>query len=592
MAVSVPRINPIQPTDTQPKNDRINLQVRDQGSQILQQTGAVAAIGGKIGDIYQAAENEKIDQLSTEAEAEYNNWNKQQLAKIKTYEGDPTDAYVEYEKAAAEKRQAIVDSRPDLNDRVKRHFTSRLDNTVKKSNVEADYQRGMQQEVYANNVFESGVKLKKDSLSTMAGYIQKGDPDSYAMFDDNLSEMKTMIAKRGLAKGTVQQLPDDAEKYSHSYRDDDGKLIKVNMSDAAKVRVAKETSEGVRASLEAMIAGGDIETAKEMRDRYKTYLDPKSAAAIDKKFETAGRKDEAYSVIGSIRGKSPEEQMRVIDSIKDPELRSEALKIKDADDRRVENMKERKQKANYETLGNNVIAKMNSSEPFFGIADLENDPVYKNTYDNMSPKQKLAIKEMIEAPKESNPKSLIAVQELFFGADSNIETMTPAEFAEKTVGLSKADKTAWTNKFNSLRTQSEGEKRAMYKQAGTMLRDQLLLDKYVKRDKFGKISGNDEIKMIKAQQALNEHLGTQTGVFRPEQLQKFVKQFSAAEIKGQIFNPPPRTPMKNDSRSTASDVILPEGDKLLDLKRQYRQEFKKFPVPGDAHWLNYAKRKS
>ena len=594
MPVSIPRIEKFQQqSDTLPKNDRINLKVQDSSSAILNQTGAIKNIGDKVGDIYQNYENDKIDQLSTEAEGEYQAWNKQKLAQIKAYEGDPTDAYVEYEKEATKKRQDILDKRPDLNERVKRHLTSRLDGTIKKANVESTYQRGMQQEVYSNNVFESGVKLKKDSLPVTAGYVQAGVPDSYAMFDDGMSEIKTMISKRGLAKGTVTRLPDDAEKYTHSYRDDDGKLVKVSMSDMAKQRVAKELSEGVRSSIDTMIASGNIETAKEMQEKYKGYLDPKAAVVIANKFKTAGRKDEAYNVIGTLRGKSDEAQIQAVEKITDPELKSEVLKIKDADDRRVQHMKDRKAKANYETLANNVLEKMNSDQPYFGVADLENDPVYKQTFDNMTAKQKKAVIEMVESPKDSSPSSELRVQNLFLGTDNKqLETITPAEFAEYTTGLSKADKTKYNGMFMSMRTQTEGEKRATYSQAGNMLRDQLIADKHISRNTFGKIAGKDEITLIKANQKLMEHLSSQYGTFKPEQLQKFVKDFSAAEIKGKVFNPEPRniTRPKSDSRSTASDVIVPTGDALIQMQREFRKVNKYFPTSSDAKFIEFVKR--
>lgn len=592
MAVSIPHLNRIEPDDTMPQNDRINMRVRDQASNILGRTEEIESLGNKGMDIFQQAENDTIDTVSSTVESDYTSWNNAELEKLKKIKGDPTVHYAQYEERAKQKREDILKQYSNVSDRVKRHTTSRFDKVVGNQSIVANKQRGAQQETWENDSFEAAVKLKKDSLPVNAGYVQVGDASSYSMFEDGMREIKTLISKRGLKQGTVTRLPDDAEKYSHSFVDDDGKTVKVSMTDVAKQRTAKELSEGVKNSIDVLIASGQMDAARDMQEKYKGYIDPVSQVKIDKKFETAGRKDEAYKFVAGLRGKASGDQMATIDSIQDPELRSEVLKIKDADDRRIESMRDRKAKRNYETLATKVLERQNSDQPFHGLADLENDPLYKQTWDNLNPKQKKAVVEMVSAPKESNPKSELRMQNLFLGSgDKQIETMTPEEFAEETVGLSKASKTKYTNLFMSLRVQTEGEKRAMYTQAGNMLRDQLLADGHIKRNDYNKIAGDDEITLIKANEKLMQHLASQTGTFRPEQLQKFVKDFSAAEIKGKVFNPQPKSVLKpkSDTTSRTPDVKV-SGDEMIKLKRKYRSEKGKFPSPNDTDFLEYVKR--
>lgn len=594
--VSVPRLNRIEPSQALPKNDRINMNVQDQGARILQQGGMLANIAETADKVYIAAEDNKIEQLSNEAEIEYSSWNAQELQKLKSYQGDPTDAYVEYDTKVQEKRKEILERRPDLGERVRNNMTARLDKAIGTQTIAAYNQRGAQQETYENNIFESTVKLKKDNLPVSAGYIQKDDPSSFLMFDQGMSDIRTTIAKRGLKNGTVELLPDDAQTWSHSYVNEDGKVVKVLETPLAKQRIAKEQSEGVKSSIEVLIAGGRVEEAKMMQEKYKGYIDPASAAKIDNKFKTAGRKDEAYNIVGSMQGKSEDAQLAAIEKIADPELRSEVLKIKDADTRRLEALKERKGKANYDTLANRVLAKMNSNQPYFGIADLENDPLYKQTWDSIPPAKKKAIIEMVDAPKESNSKSEIRVQSLFLGTDQEhqLETMTPEDFAEYTSGLSKADKKKYTGMYMSLRTQSEGERRSMYKQAGKMLQDQFLIDGHIKRNSYGKIAGDDEVTLLKAQNSLIDHLSTQYGSFNEKQLQDFVKEFSAAEIKEKAFNPASRIPVKSKSsvKTATSDVTLPaDKDVILSLKRDYREKYNKWPAPNDEKWMALLKSK-
>ena len=187
MAVTLPSLQRIQPSKALPANERINLKVNDSASGILNQTQAVAGLAKEGADLYYDIEDSKIQQLSLSAEQEYSAWNTEQLQKLKSYEGDPTDAYVEYDKAAKEKRDAILAARPDLNDRVRSHLTANLDKAVNSQNMAAMKQRGAQQETYDNNNFEEGIKLKKNNLRTSASYIRKDDPGSFMPMDDNIN---------------------------------------------------------------------------------------------------------------------------------------------------------------------------------------------------------------------------------------------------------------------------------------------------------------------------------------------------------------------------------------------------------------------
>jgi hypothetical protein len=590
--VVVPHLDPIQKSDTLPNNDRINMKVNDQASNILNQTQGVVGIADKVGDIYQKYENDKIDSLANVAEQEYSIWNDAELAKLKSYEGDPTDAYADYDKRSREKYDSMLAARPELNERVKRHFTGRLDKTVANQNVAVLKQRGMQQEVYSNNVYESTVKLKKDNLPVVAGYIQADDDSSFLQFENGMSDIKTLVAKRGISKGTVTQLADDDKsRHDHVYQDDDGKMVRVAMSPIAKQRVAKDLSEGVKSSIEVMIAGGRIEEAKIMQEKYKGYIDPVAKVKIDKKFQTAGRKAEAFEIIGGLSKNATPEEIKA-KTKDDPELESEVLKLKDSNDRKIQNMKTRKEKANYDTMAKDLIEAQNSDQPILSVWDLENNPKYKATYDNMSPKQQKAIAEMVDAPKDSSPKSELRIQNLFFGTaeGKKIETITPEEFAEETVGLSKADKKKYTNMYMSLRTQSEGEKRAMYTQAGKMLQDQLIYDGHIKRNNFGKIAGDDETTLIEARNELTAKLGSEYGVFKPDQLQQYVKDYSAAKIKGNAFNPKSRKPA--DTKKEDKQVIkIKNRTEYNNLVRLYsKQNNGEIPKQDDPKFVNFVQK--
>jgi hypothetical protein len=605
---TIPRLNRIQPTTqlAQPGNARINMQVQDKGSMILNQTNQLAAVGDKVGDIYQKYEDDKIETISTEVESKFKSWNDQELAKLKSIEGDPTKAYAEYETKRKEKHDEITASYGDVSDRVKRHVTSRFDKVIGNESIAADKQRGAQQETYDNNMFEANVKMKKDNLPVVAGYVSKDDPSSFGMFEQGLHDIKTTIAKRGLKKGTVTQLPDDAtEGISHTFQDDDGNIVKVAMSPIAKQRVAKEISEGVKNSIDVLLAGGQTEEARLMRERYKGALDPVAASKIEKKFQKTGYKDEAYSVLNSLKGKTEDQQIEAIDKISNLEVKSEVLKIKDTNDKRMQSLRDRKAKVNYNTLASYVLDKQNSEQPFYGLADLEEDPNYKQVYDNLDVKGKIAIEQMIESPKVSNDKALVKVNSLLMGeTDADLEKMTVEDFhKDYLVGLSKGDRTKALNDFERLKHPTAAQERSNLKQANEYVKNQLFLSGYIKENDYGRYEGEDKVKLLEMQNKMKDYLSTRKTPPTDTELRKLAKELAASAIDERAFRPNDilgkNAPAGNSgqarktpntiTKDTNPDDILKKytATQIVNFKGDFERQFKFTPKKSDPRFLQF-----
>lgn len=594
MAIQIPTLGRVQAAQSAPTG-RINVNVQDQSSQILGRTEAINSVAQEGADLYQKFEDDKINSLSAEAEKEFTNWNNSKLQQLKQYQGDPTDAYAQYDTEAREKYEEILNRRGDLSDRVKRHLSSNLAKVYDNENVKVLNQRGAQQNTYENNLYESQLALKRNNLGVNAGYVNKDDVGSFALFDENIKDIQTVVAKRGLKTGTVTQLPDDAKSFSFAYRDEDGKVIKVQMSDIAKRRVAQELSEGVAASVETLIASDRTEEAKIMLERYKGYIDPLKSAKLSNKFKTADRKSEAFNWIQKNSGKSQDDMIASIEAISDPELRSEVLKIKDTDDNRIESLKNRKAKANYELLANRVIEKMNSSQPYYGLADLENDPVFKQTWDNLSAKDKKTVTEMIKAPKTTTPQAEAKIQNLFFGNDPDfkVETISPVDFQQFLSGLSDTDRRRYVTRYEKLRDPSSGEQRATNKRAEQFLRDQLIVDGFIRKDDYGKITGKYEKRMIEARNNLLDYLDSQPGAMRDKDLKDFVRDYSRKAIKDGTFTPvtvPVNRPRGGSIQNLEKVEISP--DEIRRYKIQYYKENGTFPRTEDSQFQQYLREKT
>lgn len=578
-SITVPRLQKIQPRGEAP-NARLNVQVRDQSQLIQQTTKNISAVAAQGIDLYLDIEDNKITQLSNEVEQDYTRWSNAELIKLKSVEGDPTDAYAEFEIEEEKKSQEFLTKRPDLNDRVKRHVEGNFNKIRETRRTQVLNQRGMQQETYANKLYESNLSLKGNDLPVNAGYIRKDDSSSFFPFDQNIQEIKTAIAKRGITTGTVKKLDKNAKSWSHLYTDGNGEVVKVQMTDIAKHRTAKELSSGVSNSIKVLIDGGQVEEAKLLRERYKSYIDPLSNAKLEKKFKETDVKGEAFKHLEKTRGKDPDKQLQMIESISNPEVRAEALKIKDTNDKRRDSIRKRKSTTNYDTLANHIINKQSAGDPFFGASQLEADPVYKQTWDNIEdPKQKKAILEFLEPPKESAPVSQAKIQNLFFGNDEDfqIETITPSEFNIYLNGLAKKDRSRYSSLYTNLRTETSAEQRSNYKRSEKFLSDQLFRDGYLKKDDFGHWTKKSEKRLIDSRNELIDYLSDQYGTFSDKQLKDFVLDFSATKVKDEVFKPAPRRVFDEAKPSKRNlEESLTDSEKRT-MRREYKNTYGQWP---------------
>jgi hypothetical protein len=564
MTVSVPRLQRIEPSANMPANDRVNFQAQDQASNILNRTQQMGQVVEKGADIYQQYENEKIDHLSYETKREYEGWAGERLKQLQQFQGDPTEAYAQFDKEAQEKYNEILASRGDVSERVKRHVGSRLQKSFEDTQVGALKQRGAQIETYKHNNFEAALKGEKDKLPVMAGYIRKNetgeyDRGSFFMYDKGLQDMKTMIAKRAVEQGTATLVEGDGPA-NHQYQDEDGKIVRIQLGDVAKQRVAKELSESIKTSIDVALAEKSPESlqlAKKLAEEYKGYIDPMTAAKVKGKFETADVKQKAGEVLASIKGKLNSEQRKQLADIQDPELRllksqefeleainnikneklkNEVLKLKTSSDEAMKKQMKMRQDANYDALSKNVD-QMIEQGAINGIADLENSEVYSMTWDNLSPKQRQEITERIKSPTKSNPNALAKVTEALL--EGKISQMSEAEFKVNYLnGLSKEDKEKFSLIHKEFGKPTATAQRKVMSDANKFLKEELLNAKLIKYESGSntKLRKGSKDTLSQAQAEILEIMATEGGS-DPSRLQDHVRKYVAAKKKKEVYNP-------------------------------------------------------
>jgi len=453
MAVQIPRLQRITPSPAQPTNTRIQGQATSQAPLIQTQTQAATSLVNQGADLFQQFEDDKISQLSNEAEQEYSEWNVQKLQELKTFKGDPTDAYAQYEIDAQEKFDGILNNRADASERVKRHLRGNLAKVQDSQRIRTLKQRGMQIETYKNNLFNSTVKLKKNNLSVNAGYIRKDDPSSFSPFDTNLNEIRTLIAKRSLENGSATKLDPDAKSWTHLYTDEDGTVTKVNLNDNAKLMMAKEMSEGVSTSIKNLINAGQLDNAKLMQERYKGYLNGKQVVKIKEKSERTQRSDTAYAKLDSYRGMTDADINKKINEEPDGRLRDKMRDIQAG--RTIHRERQRKIKfdRNYNTMFDELTKLEKAGQPILTKEDLVNNPVFKGLEDEMSPNDKKSLfKQVSKPPATSKPKDIVNVQNTIFDGENTFQNMSAGEVSKLTASLRQVDRDRYRRMWEEMQT--------------------------------------------------------------------------------------------------------------------------------------------
>lgn len=530
---TAPRIQRLQSSSSDGlPSQRINIQAPDNSASILNNAASANRLIQTGANVYEQIENQKISNINNTVEQEFTSWNNNKLKEIRSIQGDPTEAYAQYDVDAKEKYDSILANYPDMNDRVRGYVTSHLGKVRNNQNYQTLKQRGAQQETYENNLFESTVNLKRNNLAVNAGHIQPGNPGSYLPFDDSINDLKTAVAERFLKKGNGKVVDEDSTDFTHMYRNAEGNIVKIKMDAIGKQRLAKELSRGVSDGIKAMVNSGYAQGAKETFERYKGYIDPRTKVSLTNKFTKDANKNEAKRIYSETQGSSPEVQKSTIDKIKDPDVKLEYLKYKDAIDSRMERDRKRRSDLAQNSILTLVQQRQDSGNPYSGVSELEDEQVFKEMEDFLTPKGRRAVQEAIKSPKNSTDSSLLRVQNLYLTGE--FDQLSPEQLMFEMRGLNRADRT----KFNNLYLKEKGSatpaaQRAVVNLASKQLEEQLLSAGTVKKN-GGKFTKSSQKKLAKLKGEMIDYFGDNVGNLNHKEARDKVKEFVATQVKEDV----------------------------------------------------------
>lgn len=587
--VQVPRLQKIETSIPQPQGKRINIKAQDNASSILNRTSGLASLAQDAVNLNRDIEDNKISTMANDSEKEFRDWKLGKTQALNSITGDPTEAYVQYDKEVKEKYESMIAAKPDLNDRVKRGFTGNLNKMFDDSNYESMKKRGAQVETYKHNSAESAIKTKRESMSVNAGYIEVGKADSYAKFDESINDLKTSISQRALETHSATRVEDPKGAYTHSFIDADNKQVRVKMNDVSKQRAAQEISKGISESLTNMINSGYMKEAQQTFDKYKLNIGVKERAKLNKKFKTQGLKDSANDNVRKIESSPVAKRDGIIRGIKDPEEKRLTLRHLDENSRYRANLKKKESDTNYEYLSASADALIESGG-VKGYNDLQNKQSYKATWDKLNTKARQAIKEKFDAPTKTSQKSLNKVVNLFTGGDiDKLGEMTFDEYnQEYLLGLSQSDKNKFTSRYLKYKDPSASQQRSAMTFAGKQIKNQLLVSGVITKDERGKLTSEEQNTITKVEDAYFEYVESMGRELTPEETRKVSKQLSANVIreskwfgKDTVTVKPLEKPKRRDRVSSTGSTREQRKEARINYRKQHgslpnRQQLEQF----------------
>lgn len=461
MAVQIPSLQRTRAVEPESVG-RIQAQAIDTATPFRQGMNSLISGVSQVADEFEKAKEREINTLKYSLVNELDEWAEKRLEGdsdtntlgLRHFEGDPAPAYNQFDKELNDKYQELL-KRYEGDDRTKQEIQIALDN--KRNGVygkRLNYY-GFQKSKYDDRIYEEGVQVKKRSAIDAISMYSVDPTNALKVFDVEKDDVLRLRIQQGLNKGLVTE----DEKGNFRYTDEAGNPKIVNVDQATLARALKDKSEINELAITSMIDTYNVDTAESMLKKYKGELDPVALTKIQEKLTKTKIEVKAYEALDKVQNLDADKARAQINKISDPMVRVKALQLKDTVDRYKQNGIERMSRESYNTLYTHVADKMRSSEPYPTSFALEDDPIFKQHADKITnPKQRQALYEMIDQPKDSDPDAVVRVMDLV--VNENIYSMQPEDMQEAMVGLSKADRRRFESIYLNRLTDTDGQEGA------------------------------------------------------------------------------------------------------------------------------------
>lgn len=457
---------------------------------------------------------------------------------LKYQQGNPTDLYKQFD-TTMQGHMTELSSNDQWDPETQNLVNRRLGKKAEELRMQTLTEYGAQQNHYDDTITKDGVKLNQDALPDATTYIHPGDDSTLAPFQNRLANIRNLNISKALRYGSAQLDPNGDTPYTAP----DGTVKAVTLGPAAKLQIAKDTSDGVYDAVDNLIKSGALDKAQVLKDKYGDIIEPLKRNKMEEEFKKQNINQQAFQISGAAQGKTPVQIDNLLKDA-DPEVRHKALTIISDNGRSEQNIREQQQKENYQQLAQKALA-FQRANPAATQTDLENQPFYAHFVDKLNPKDVKAVNEIVAPPKVSDPAAIARVNTILRGDDPNNDPrqMTPQDVNKALAGLSATDRAQYQRRLMGATSQTEGQQFQQNQRAATELKAQAFRLGLVKPNNQSRTDvekGSNEDQNLGILQDRLTPVLEKMGALKPSELQKTVHDFLIQQQAGKDYSPPAR----------------------------------------------------
>lgn len=539
MAVQIPTVQRMNPMNT-PSVGGIDVQVPNAAAAVAPQMDAVGDVLKQQVEYQQKQEKFAADTAAEAAANEYsvgleNLYSGKGGFKYHDISADPTSALDGLNGKQGELKTAILEKYKDHSETVRSAIQRKLfdkDATFESKKLTT---YGDLYNKFETKVTNDAVEIEKNGFISNIQITDFKDQNSVAALQTNIDRIV------GLRYG-------EDEKKGVAVRGENG-LFQPSRSTELKLR--EDLSGTVYNALEILTTSGEIEGAKILRERYGQYLTPDKERAVVKLERDAEVKFEAEKHVANVQNLPPDIAAAKLDSIKDPEIKKQAMSdlatIKGQKDR----LEELGQKQVYERAAKVVSDRQSGRTkdkngnlllPYVDINDMLKDPEIAGQYSRMDAKGRKALEQLVSAPEVSDQRALANAWDL--NAAGELTKLSQGDYQKVMVGISAKDRSKFDSFYFSENSQTEGEKKQMRTFMSSTLKEMMQANRLITID-FNRMDNENFEIYNKANIALNKYINDMPPKASVAEQYEYVSQMVTSMVKKEkVFKPTPNILLK------------------------------------------------
>jgi len=492
---------------------------------------------------------------------------------IRFQTGDPTERYNNHDQQLETEYKRVIEQE-GLSDKTRRILTAELT-----SEYESIRMKNLNDEAVATQRFETENKkatviLDHSGMSEASENVLPGEASTLFGINKRINNIRKSNLTLGISRGSVVE----NKNGKHSYTDDEGNVLKFNMTPSAEVQLKKDISDGLFKTLDILNKSGQVEKSTYLLNNYEKLIDPVSKAKLLNSSKTAVTNNKAATLASKVINLSQTKQELVLKKEKNLEVRNAALKLLEDLSRRTQNLRDDSSKHNFNSLTDIVF-----NRQYISLTEAERDPEFNSHFEKITDaKQKQSIRDQIEQPTNSESASVQKMQNLLFGEDPTFEmtNISPQDFNTYLAGLNKSDRTFYSRKYESFNTQTGAERNTLFKTAGGELTRQLLGLSVITKNVFGKLTNLSEKRLILLRNEFIDELDKQ-GLMTNKEIKDFALEFATAKKKDTAFTPVETPRFRGGSRIKVAVPKLSIEEKQSAVQRYRDVNNDEFPTDDE-----------